>query len=96
MGEIKQMSILSAFFYKNIKETSESDNLLKRVGIVSTWDNRGVSFLSRFLSKALSKRNDVYVFAKEVQDKNPEYKFSFEKDPEGKWIKYTVEKIVAD
>ena len=44
----------------------------------------------------LKNPNDLYKFAKELQDKYPNYKSSFEKDPEGKWIRYTVEKIVAD
>ena len=36
---------------------------VKRVGIVSTWFQRGVPYQSRFLSKALSVAHDVYIFA---------------------------------
>lgn len=37
---------------------------------------------------------DLYKFAKEVQEVYPDYQFSFEVDPEGKWIKYTVTKTL--
>lgn len=32
----------------------------------------------------------LYQIAAEIEQKHPEYKFSFETDPEGKWFKYTV------
>ena len=35
---------------------------------------------------------ELYQLAKEIQDKHPEYQFTFESDPEGKWLKYTVSK----
>jgi len=34
----------------------------------------------------------LYRTADEIQKKHPEYKFNFETDPEGKWMKYTVSK----
>jgi len=35
---------------------------------------------------------ELYQLAKDIQEKHPEYQFSFETDPEGKWMKYTVSK----
>jgi hypothetical protein len=34
----------------------------------------------------------LYKIAAEIEKKHPEYHFSFETDPEGKWMKYTVSK----
>ena len=39
------------------------------------------------------KPADLYQLAKAVADKYSEFQFSFEKDPEGKWIKYTVSRV---
>ncbi|PIP03708.1 MAG: hypothetical protein COZ49_00530 [Candidatus Yonathbacteria bacterium CG_4_10_14_3_um_filter_47_65] len=35
---------------------------------------------------------ELYQIAAEIEKKHPEYHFSFETDPEGKWFKYTVSK----
>ena len=35
---------------------------------------------------------ELYQMAAEIEKKHPEYKFGFENDPEGKWMKYTVSK----
>ena len=35
---------------------------------------------------------ELYQIAEEIQKKHSEYKFDFETDPEGKWMKYTVSK----
>ena len=36
--------------------------------------------------------SDLYKLMKEVQDAHPEYKISFENDPNGTWMKYKVSK----
>ena len=36
--------------------------------------------------------DELYQFARDIENKHPEYHFSFEIDPEGKWMKYTVSK----
>ena len=38
---------------------------------------------------------ELYQLAKDIQEKHPEYKFSFETDPQGKWMKYMVSKSEA-
>lgn len=38
---------------------------------------------------------ELYQLAQDIQKKHPEYRFSFENDPEGKWMKYTVSKSEA-
>ncbi len=38
----------------------------------------------------VTNQNELYMLAKEIQDKHPKYKISFEKDREGKWIKYSI------
>ena len=35
----------------------------------------------------------LYEIVGEIQKNHPEYRFDFETDPEGKWMKYTVSKI---
>lgn len=39
---------------------------------------------------------ELYQIAAEIEKKHPEYKFTFETDPEGTWMKYTVSKSKAD
>jgi len=38
----------------------------------------------------IKTREELYQLAKDVQESDGEYQFSFESDPEGKWIKYSV------
>ncbi len=35
---------------------------------------------------------DVYAAANKLEAENPQFKFSFETDPEGRWFKYTISK----
>jgi hypothetical protein len=37
---------------------------------------------------------ELYQIAEEIQKKHSEYKFNFETDPEGKWMKYTVSRDI--
>lgn len=34
--------------------------------------------------------DQLYALAKQIQDRYPEYSFDFTKDPEGRWMRYTV------
>ncbi len=36
--------------------------------------------------------DSLYTYMAEIQEMYPEYRFDFEKDPEGQWMKYTVSK----
>ena len=38
----------------------------------------------------------LYQIAAIIEKKHPEYQFSFETDPEGKWMKYTVLKSESE
>lgn len=44
------------------------------------------------LGEYIENTNDLYRVMKEVQDAHPEYKISFENDPNGKWVKYRINK----
>jgi hypothetical protein len=47
---------------------------------------------SRIMLHESNTPEELYKIAKEIQDKYPEYKFSFEDGPHKEWIKYTVSK----
>ena len=36
---------------------------------------------------------ELYKIAQNIEGKHPEFKFTFERGPEGNWIKYTVTKV---
>jgi len=37
--------------------------------------------------------DDLYKLMQEIQDAHPEYRITFENDPHGKWIRYTVKRV---
>ena len=56
------------------------------------FDDIRMDGMSRIMLHEANTPEELYKIAKEIQDKYPEYKFSFETDLYGKWIKYTVSK----
>ena len=48
---------------------------------------------SLFVHHAVEGEEELFKLAKAIQNKSPEIKFNFERDPEGRWIKYTVNKV---
>lgn len=44
------------------------------------------------LDSDVATPNDLYAYMAEIQETHPEYQVTFEKDPEGLWMKYTVSK----
>ncbi len=56
------------------------------------FDNQRSDKESVYLFGGASTPAELYQIAHNVQKSFPEYHFSFETDPEGKWMKYTVSK----
>lgn len=48
--------------------------------------------LPPLLDDNVNTPDDLYQFMSEIQAAHPEYKFDFERNPEGQWLKYTVSK----
>ncbi len=62
------MAVALLYFYKNEIEVKtvvsrKTARRSPRIGIVSSWARQGVPYQSRFLSKCLSVKHDVYIFA---------------------------------
>jgi glycosyltransferase involved in cell wall biosynthesis len=56
------------------KFTETQKNRIK-IGIITTWYNRGLSYLSRFLAKCLQEKYDAYIFAYDKYIIDPQDEF---------------------
>lgn len=52
-----------------------------------------VSQLVRSAYRMEMSQSGLYELAKEISKKNPDIRFTFKRDPQGKWIEYTAEKM---
>lgn len=88
LGDIKDMEgLLKEKILTNKGEYSE-DLVIKDDGTFESQNPDGS--LTSLFANLSEKPENIYLFAKKIQEEFPELEFTFEKDKHGKKIKYTV------